>query len=445
MTDMRSRTAESGSTTRQESSRSEKRIALLQFLTDFRIGGTERQAVNLGKALAHDRFNLHLACFRHSGQFLHEIEDKAIPLTEYTINSLYNGRTIRKQLRFARYLRQYQIQIVHAYGFYPNIFAIPTARLAGVPAVVASIRDMGELWTPMQRRVQKFMCGFAHRIVVNADAIKRRLVQEGYRGEQVTVIRNGLELSRFADTRKGSGLRQELGLPPHAPLIGVLARMHQVKRIEDFLEAARIVAGRFQQTRFLIVGEGCTVLNGRVAPENTYLQDMKRLASRLGLDHRVVFTGLRLDTPALLSELAVSVLPSLSEGLSNVLLESMAVGVPIVATKVGGNSEAVEEGVTGLLVPPRDPAALAQAICRLLEDPELAARFGQAGKQRVAQHFSLERMVQETERLYLELLGHAWHAGTGDLREPLIMRDSTIRQTRSSVLPYILANQRKPE
>ena len=128
---------------------------------------------------------------------------------------------------------------------------------------------------------------------------------------------------------------------------------------------------------------------------------------RLGIGGRVVFTGFRLDVPELLSEVAISVLPSLSEALPNVVLESMAAGVPVVATRVGGNPEVVEEGVTGLLVPPQDPAALAKAICRLLENPELASRYGRAGKQRIAEQFSLERMVRQTETLYLDLIRKA--------------------------------------
>jgi glycosyltransferase involved in cell wall biosynthesis len=108
--------------------------------------------------------------------------------------------------------------------------------------------------------------------------------------------------------------------------------------------------------------------------------------------------------PEVLAEVAVSVLPSLSEGLSNSVLESMAAGVPVVATAVGGNPEAVEDGVTGVLVPPRDPLALARAICGLLEDRPRAARFGQAGRQRVVERFSDERMVRETEGFYGDLL-----------------------------------------
>jgi glycosyltransferase involved in cell wall biosynthesis len=117
-----------------------------------------------------------------------------------------------------------------------------------------------------------------------------------------------------------------------------------------------------------------------------------------------VFTGLRGDVPELLDEVTVSVLPSLSEGLSNAILESMAAGVPVVATAVGGNAEAVMDGVTGLLVPPGDPAALAGAICTLLEDDELATRLGRAGRERVEERFSEKRMVRDTEQFYLSLL-----------------------------------------
>jgi glycosyltransferase involved in cell wall biosynthesis len=102
--------------------------------------------------------------------------------------------------------------------------------------------------------------------------------------------------------------------------------------------------------------------------------------------------------------LLISVLPSLSEGLSNVLLESMAAGVPVVATKVGGNPEVVEEGATGILVPPRDSAALADAMGTLLENQDLAGRFGSSGRRRVEVHFSLDRMVQDTQKLYFGLL-----------------------------------------
>jgi glycosyltransferase involved in cell wall biosynthesis len=131
---------------------------------------------------------------------------------------------------------------------------------------------------------------------------------------------------------------------------------------------------------------------------------LKRQTIRLGLQDRVIFTGFRLDVPRILSSLALSVLPSLNEGLSNSLLESMGAGIPVVTTTVGGNPEVVLDGETGLLVPPRNPAALADAICCVLCTPGLRNALGQEGRQRVLTHFSNERMIRNVERLYGELL-----------------------------------------
>jgi glycosyltransferase involved in cell wall biosynthesis len=165
-----------------------------------------------------------------------------------------------------------------------------------------------------------------------------------------------------------------------------------MKGIQYFLDAAVILAERFPEARFLVVGDGES------------RRELEGHAGRLGLGRRVVFTGFRCDVPELLSEAEVCVLPSLSEGLSNALLESMAAGVPVVATRVGGNSEVVEDGLTGLLVPARNPAELAWATGRLLENKNLALSYGQAGMRRVQELFSMERSVRETEHLYERLL-----------------------------------------
>jgi glycosyltransferase involved in cell wall biosynthesis len=135
-----------------------------------------------------------------------------------------------------------------------------------------------------------------------------------------------------------------------------------------------------------------------------YREELKRQTARLGMQDRVIFTGFRLDVQKILSSLAVSVLPSLKEGLSNALLESMAAGLPVVATDVGGNPEVVIDGETGLLVPAKNPSALAEAICRVLLTPGLRQSFGQAGRRRVLDHFSNERMIRTVERLYVDLL-----------------------------------------
>ena len=373
-------------------------MRLLKFVTLFAIGGTERQVVTLASGLDASRFHLHLACLRRTGELLDRMEIfRSAPPVEYGITNLYNGRAFRERFRFAAYLRRHRIQIVHTYSFYPNAFAIAAARLAGTPVVIASIRDMGVYLTPRQLRLQRLVCRLAHRIVVNAHAVKQWLVEGGYDEAKITVIPNGVELSRFRQPAGDSGLRRELGLPEGCPLVAVVSRLSPSKGLEDFVRAAAILKAAHPAARFLVVGQASPADQG-------YREALAACVHRLGLEGRVVFTGLRLDVPEILSQVSVSVLPSLSEGLSNVLLESMAAGVPVIATRVGGASEAVEDGVTGLLVAPQEPGALAQGIHRLLSDAELARSFGAAGQRRMTERFGFDAAIQATERLYQSLL-----------------------------------------
>jgi len=383
-----------------------ERIRLLQFLAVFAIGGTERHFMNLTAGLDRARFDLHVGCLKRFGEFLPEISARRIPVTDYKISRLYGPHTLRQQLRLAAYLRRNRIDIVCSYNFYANCFAVLAARLARTPVVVASIRDIGAFLTPRQRRVQRMMCRLADVVLVNADAVRQWLIGEGYDRSKLVVIRNGIDLARFDGARTRAGVRQEFGMPPEAPVIAMLARVTRLKGVEYFFEAAAAVAARFPDARFLVIGD--------VAANPAYRRELEADIRRRGLEGRVVFTGFRLDVPELLAEVTVSVLPSLSEGLSNAVLESMAGAVPVVGTRVGGMPEAIEDGVTGLLVPPRDSGALAEAITRILDDPQLAARLGQAGRRRVAEHFSLTRMVRETERLFCSTL----LARTGRARPP---------------------------
>ncbi|MBI3493072.1 MAG: glycosyltransferase [Acidobacteria bacterium] len=370
------------------------RVRLLTFTTLFAIGGTERHLMNLTEGLDHARFDLEFACLRRQGEFLDAIKARGLPVREYPVTNLYGPRALAQELRFARALKRWRVDIVHTYNFYPNVFALPAARLAGTPVVIASIRDTGPYLTPRQRVAQRVACRFAHHVLVNADAVRRWLVEDGYSPANITVIRNGLDLTRFTIHGEDPSLRRELGLPPGAPVVAMLSRLDRLKGVEDFLDAAARVAARVGHVHFLIIGDK------GFADRAEYRRELEARAARLGLARRVVFTGFRMDVPRLLALVAVSVLPSLSEGLSNTLLESMAAGIPVVATRVGGNPEVVEHGATGWLVPPHDPEALGEAIASILQDPSQAKSFGRRARERVAEQFSLERMVRETERFY---------------------------------------------
>ena len=391
------RTMNRGTLEPTPSARATGPVKLLEFTAFFYVGGTERQLVNLVRALDRSRFNPHLGCFGRRGQFLDEVEATGAPILEYPTNSLYNFGTWKQRLKFARDLRRKAIDVVHSYGFYANTFAVPAAWAARTPVVIAAIRDTGEMLTRAQRLVQKQICRLADCVLVNADAIRRWLIGQGYAAEKIHVIRNGIMPPQPAERDAAIRVRRSLGLAADVPLIGVLSRLNKMKGVEYFLEAAaamgqRARIGRARNARFLIIGDG------------GHRKELEQYAARLGLGERVLFTGFRTDVSDVLSALDISVLPSLSEGLSNSLLESMAAGLPVIATNVGGNPEALEDGVTGIIVPPGDAGALARGMTLLLEDPERAAEFGEAARRRVAQRFSIEQMVRETEALYLRLL-----------------------------------------
>ena len=372
-------------------------VPVLKVVPTLMCGGTENQFMALTRSVDPSKFALEFACLRRWGGFVSEIDERGIPLREYGISTFFSVHALMQQAKLARHIRRTGIQIVHAYNFYGNVFGIPPARLAGAPVVIASIRDRGAYLTPKQKAVQRHVCRMADCILVNADAVSDWLVEQGYSPARIVVIRNGVELERFRHPADPALLRRELGVPEGAPLVTVVSRLHRLKGIEHFIEAAAIVGRRFPDARFLVVGE--TNPNDR-----PYLAELTALAEQAGIAGRAIFAGLRTDTPDILAASNISVMPSLNEALSNVLLESMAAGTPVVATRVGGTPEAIEDGVNGTLVPPADPAALADAIALLLADPELAARWGQAGRERAQQRFSMERMVGATEDLYHSLL-----------------------------------------
>jgi glycosyltransferase involved in cell wall biosynthesis len=382
------------------------RIQLVKFLTTFGVGGTEKQVANLTRRMDRQAFDLSFACMNRWGEMIQEIEDRqGIQVSEYPMGSLYELNAFRQQWRFAKALRRGRTQILHSYNFYANMFSLPAAKLAGVPCIVASIRDMGIYLSPMKLQAQKLVCRLADRIVVNAGAIRDWLVEQGYPADKIVVIRNGVDTSRFGARNDGATLRRELGIPPQVPLVVLLARLNPTKGIDCFFEAAARVRQIHPDAHFLAVGECYTRdANGEIVVDSVYRQELQDRVASLGLAGRVHFTGLRKDVPQILAAAAVSVLPSVSEGISNTLLESMAAGVPVVASRVGGTPEVIDDGEHGLLVPPSDPEALAGAISRVLGDSLLAAKLSANGRRRVAREFSFEAVVRQTEALYRQLL-----------------------------------------
>jgi glycosyltransferase involved in cell wall biosynthesis len=372
-------------------------VRLMKVVPTLLCGGTENHFMTLSRALDASRFAVQFACLRRWGPFVTELSERRVPLTEYRVDTFRSMNAFVQQARLARDVRRQAIDIVHTYSFYGNVFAIPPGRVSA-PVVVASIRDRGPYLTAMQRRVQRHVCRLADCVLVNAEAVKRWLVADGYDGSRIVVIPNGVDLSRFAMPADRAQLRHALGMPATVKLVAVVSRLAALKGIEDFIDAAALVARRHDDVRFLVVGEPSPINN------RAYVDDLQSRARDRGLTDRVIFTGLRSDVPALLSAVDVSVMPSLNEALSNVLLESMAAGAAVVATDVGGTAEALVDGNNGVLIPPGNPTVMADAIVRLVDNPAYARELGENARRTIRDRYSLDRMVASTETLYDELL-----------------------------------------
>jgi len=240
----------------------------------------------------------------------------------------------------------------------------------------------------------------ADRVIGSGEAAARVVAAAGVPPERIVAIAPGVDTARFHPGVSGAGVRGELGLGA-APLIGLVANIRGSKGHDVFLEAARAVTGREPRARFLIVGAGIG------------FDDVQRKIGALGLDAVVRMTGFRRDIPEVMAALDVLVLPSLrSEAASQVIPQALAVGTPVIATKVGGSGEIVRDRETGRLVPAGDAAALAAAMLDCLADPAGARAMARRGQALVREHHSLDAAMTRTVAVYRELLG------AGDVTEP---------------------------
>ncbi len=369
-----------------------ERIRVLVFTNTFRVGGSERQAVELIRSLDRARFELMVSCFRPDGPLLRDLPADVTLTEPFPLTKFWSVGALRQAWRFVRLLRHRRVDVVQCFDFYSNVFAIPLARLAGVPVVLGCRRDEGTVRTSAQRRVEHWCYRYADAVVANGAVIRRQLVErDGLAPDRVVVVHNGIDLARFdrlaarAPARPAGAVRR--------PTIAVVANLRPEKGHLVFLQAAARLAQRCPDAEFVIAGDG---------PERD------RIAARLAASpaaSRVRLAGAVSNVPAFLRNVDIVALPSLTnEGFPNAAMEAMAAARPLVATDSGGTRELVVDGVTGYLVPPGDAAQLADRLAELCADPLARRRMGERGRERVASMFTADRMGQRFGALFETLL-----------------------------------------
>lgn len=350
------------------------------------LGGTEGQFAEVACGLDRSRWDPHVSCVRAEGPLRARLESVGLRPWSLGPSSFKSPGLAVAILRLAGYLRRHSVRLVHCFDFYSNIVGVPAARLARTPAVIASQRDMGDLRRRSQQAMHSMALELATHILVNSEAIAARLTHtRASRHNRLGVIPNGVDVARFTPAA-----------PPSAraalTTVATLANLRPEKGLVQLVEAAAIVTRRAPRARFIIWGEGS--LRG----------DLETRIGALQLTGSVEMRGATREPAKVLQQCDIFVLPSLSEACSNVVLEAMATGLPVVATRVGGTPALVDDGRTGLLVPPGNAPALAEAILRLLEAPAIASEMGTQGRARALDEFGIDRMRERIDSFYCRAL-----------------------------------------
>jgi glycosyltransferase involved in cell wall biosynthesis len=369
------------------------RRRVLYVVTSFEIGGTEHQVAEMSCRLPADRYELTVCCLRAEGPFLEKVQQAGIPVREFSPGgTMLSPRALAQILRLAAFLRRQRFQVVHAHDLWSGLMAVPAARLAGVPLVISSRRDLGHLpwYAPRwRRRILRLVQRLSHLVVANSKAVQEMLVAgDGLARERIRVLYNGVDFARFASATVD---RRRLfpDIPEGQRIVAVVANMHSaVKGHAVLIDAAHKLRGLDPPPMFMLVGDG------ELRPE------LERRVAALGLQAHFRFGGERQDIPQLLRACDLFVLPSIAEGMPNSVLEAMAAGLPVIATRAGGIGEIIQDGVTGVLVEPKSADALAAAMLRLLRDPDLAARLARAAQEHVRRNFSFDALIRRLGEMY---------------------------------------------
>jgi len=379
-------------------------VKILQVAYKSDISGGEMVLFNLAKHLRSRGHHLLVACPSY-GPLVRVLREERIEVRVIPITKTYD---LMAAFRLRNLMLQERIEVLHSHGMLVNIVGRIAAKMAHTPISISTVHLTRELaaggraenlcqWLKGKyyRSLDNFTARFNDRIIAVSESVRKDLISQGVSPEKMVVIKNGIEFERpqslLGKERERAAKKKELQIADK-PVVGTITRFSKQKDVHTCLYALSNLVREYPGVRCLIVGDG------------EQRGELEHLSHRLALNGNVTFLGYREDARQILDLFDIFVLSSLWEGLPLVVLEAMAASKPVVATRVPGTVEAIVDGETGILVPLRDSTRLAESIKKLLADRELAQKMGKAGRRRVDTYFSVERMVDETERLYVDLM-----------------------------------------
>ena len=347
------------------------------------VGGSERQVTEIAKALDRRCFAPHVGCFHDDGFRAQELRQAGVPVVKFPVTSFLHPSVVPNVLAFGRYVQRHKITLVHTFDVPLNLFGVPAARLFRVPCVLSSQRAHRSLTPGLERWLLRVTDRLVDGIVVNSSSVTRELVEKDRVPlPRIRLCHNGVDACLFGSTPRGRT----------GPLVvGVVCALRPEKNLEILIQAFARLDPELDCT-LLIVGSG---------PAATKLQAM---AEELGLGKRAKFEPATKDVAAVLRQIDIFVLPSSSEALSNSLMEAMACGCCVIASRVGGNPELVEHRRNGLLFRVGDAEDLAGCLDLVLRDPDLRERLAAAGRQRIETEFTIARAANCMGEIYSQVL-----------------------------------------
>ena len=364
-------------------------MPILLMAQELAQGGSERQLTEIVKALDRKHFEPHVAVLRTGGFRLDELRAIGVPSISIPLRSFVSPAVLSAGWKLNRYLRRNRIGLVHSFDVPSNIFLVPVARASGVPAVLSSQRAFRSLTPRQYFPLMRFSDRLVDGIVVNCRAMERHLVEdEKVPASLIRLCYNGIDTQVFRRHAVGKSPQ----LAGSSPVVGVVCALRPEKDLPTLVKAFAIARRQHPGMRLLIIGSGA-------------MQDaLEQLSSQLGQREHCMFVPTTPEVPEWLSSIDIFVLPSLSEALSNSLMEAMACGCVAVASNVGGNPELVAPGERGLLFPRGDVEELAKHLNTLAADEALRKRYAEAGRRFIQEHFSLAISVRRMADIYVEMI-----------------------------------------